>query len=121
MTSSTHRRAALRGLHRTLVDLAASLGHVVEGEVAELGRQGAEHRLTDAGKQDADAETAEALLGVEEVELAQVQRALEAWTQGRYGVCEDCQTEIALARLRARPVATRCTGCQAVVDRRADR
>ncbi len=112
-----NRRAALRGLHSTLVRLAASLGHVVEGEVEELGRPGAEHRLTDPGKQDAEAETAEALLAVEEVELAQVQRALAAYAQGRYGVCEECRVEIPLARLRARPVATRCTDCQRQAER----
>lgn len=111
------RCAALRVLHSQLVRLAASLGHVVDGEVAELGRSGPEHRLTDAGKQEADAETAEALLAVEEVELAQVVRALEAFAQGRYGQCEGCQLEIPLARLRARPVATRCAVCQTQVER----
>ena len=119
--TTANRRAALRSLHRTLVRLAASLGHVVEGEVEELGRGGAEHRLTDAGKQETDAETAEALLAVEEVELEQVVRALDAYAQGRYGVCEDCRAEIPLARLRARPVATRCAGCQGKAERAAAR
>lgn len=115
--TAANRRAALRVLHRTLVRLAASLGHAVEDEVAELSRGGPEHRLTDAGKQETDAETAEALLAVEGVELLQVQRALEAYAQGRYGVCEDCRAEIPLARLRARPVATRCAGCQTAAER----
>ncbi len=120
MTAAS-RRAAIRGLHRTLVRLAASLGHVVEGEVEELGRGGAEHRLTDAGKQETDAETAEALLAVEEVELAQVLRALRAHAEGQYGKCEDCRMEIPLARLRARPVATRCASCQEKAERAASR
>lgn len=119
--TTANRRAALRVLHRTLRHHAAALGHIVEGEVEELGRGGAEHRLTDAGKQETDAETAEALLAVEGVELAQVVRALEAFAQGRYGTCEDCRLDIPLPRLRARPVATRCTECQARAERVAAR
>ena len=32
--------------------------------------------------------------------------------RGEYGVCIDCRDEIEVERLRARPVATRCSPCQ---------
>jgi RNA polymerase-binding transcription factor DksA len=46
-------------------------------------------------------------------ELTEVTRALEAMDAGRYGLCHDCGTAIAPARLRVLPFATRCVGCQA--------
>jgi DnaK suppressor protein len=43
--------------------------------------------------------------------LAALDHALARSTQGRFGVCEDCGSEIPTARLRAIPGATRCVRC----------
>jgi DnaK suppressor protein len=50
-------------------------------------------------------------------ELGQVEAALEAIAAGHYGVCVDCDEKIPLARLKARPLATRCVACQDRAER----
>lgn len=53
----------------------------------------------------------EALAGVDAVlrqEIVQLRAALDRIENGTYGVCSVCGEEIALERLRARPIATRC-------------
>ena len=50
--------------------------------------------------------------GRERVLINKVQQSLEDIENGEYGICEDCGEEIALARLRARPVASRCIRCK---------
>ena len=44
-------------------------------------------------------------------ELAEIDEALVRWDAGTYGICIDCGRAIPLARLRARPFATRCVEC----------
>jgi DnaK suppressor protein len=63
-----------------------------------------------------DDEVAAAVVERRARELDQVNRALEDIDAGRYGVCADCGAEIAEARLRVLPFATRCVGCQANVE-----
>jgi phage/conjugal plasmid C-4 type zinc finger TraR family protein len=46
-------------------------------------------------------------------QLAEVTRALEDITAGRYGICRECGEAIAKARLKVMPFATRCVACQA--------
>lgn len=43
--------------------------------------------------------------------LAEIRSALDRFHQGTYGTCERCGAAIALARLEARPFATRCVTC----------
>jgi DnaK suppressor protein len=49
-------------------------------------------------------------------QLAEVTRALEDISAGRYGVCRECGEPIAKARLKVMPFATRCVACQARVE-----
>lgn len=46
-------------------------------------------------------------------ELHEVDAALARMRAGTYGECRDCGEPIALARLSAYPIATRCLACQA--------
>jgi len=46
-------------------------------------------------------------------QLAEVTRALEDISAGRYGICRECGEPIAKARLKVMPFATRCVACQA--------
>jgi DnaK suppressor protein len=48
----------------------------------------------------------------ESVLIKKIKRSLEDIEEGVYGICEDCGTDILLARLRARPVARRCIQCK---------
>jgi DnaK suppressor protein len=48
--------------------------------------------------------------------LRQLDSALEDLQKGRYGVCHDCGSKIAEARLRVMPSATRCVRCQTTAE-----
>ncbi len=50
--------------------------------------------------------------------LEQVRAALQRIETGAYGYCLDCEEEIDLARLRARPEAPFCLDCQADREKR---
>ncbi len=65
-----------------------------------------------------DDEIAAAVVDRRARELQQVNSALEDIEAGRYGVCRDCGEEIAEARLRVLPFATRCVACQAELETR---
>jgi RNA polymerase-binding protein DksA len=49
-------------------------------------------------------------------QLKEVTRALEEIDAGRYGICRECGEEIAKARLKVMPFATRCVACQARLE-----
>ena len=44
--------------------------------------------------------------------INKIRQSLEDIDHGVYGICEDCGREIAVARLKARPVARRCIKCK---------
>lgn len=50
--------------------------------------------------------------------LADVEDALSRMAAGSYGECVDCGKEIAVARLKAYPAATRCIDCQGALEKR---
>lgn len=72
---------------------------------------------------DADAladETAEmdlAMLIRESQELQDIETALARITDGSYGICADCGSEIGRARLKAYPTAKCCLPCQEKKER----
>jgi len=53
-----------------------------------------------------------------EVRLQQVTVALEAIARGVYGACRKCEDPIGHRRLKARPEAPYCVGCQDAIDRK---
>jgi len=52
------------------------------------------------------------LAEAESRELEQIEHALRRYRERRYGVCESCDRNIPLARLRALPYATTCIRCR---------
>lgn len=44
--------------------------------------------------------------------IHKIKNSLEDIENGEYGICEDCGKEIAIERLKARPVARRCIHCK---------
>jgi DnaK suppressor protein len=44
--------------------------------------------------------------------INKIRNSLEDIENGEYGICEDCGRDIAIERLKARPVARRCIGCK---------
>jgi len=50
-------------------------------------------------------------------ELAQVREALERLDKGAFGLCDNCNDDIPLDRLRAIPYARLCVGCKTAEER----
>ena len=44
--------------------------------------------------------------------LVKIEEALERISSGTYGICEECEQQIAFERLKARPVTTLCIECK---------
>ena len=48
----------------------------------------------------------------ESILIKKIRSSLEDIEDGFYGICEDCGRDIAIERLKARPVARRCIQCK---------
>lgn len=48
--------------------------------------------------------------------IRKIQRSLENLENGSFGICEMCEKEIALERLKARPVTTHCIKCKTKME-----
>ena len=48
----------------------------------------------------------------ESILIKKIRKSLDDINDGTYGICEECGCEIAIARLKARPVAKRCFDCK---------
>ena len=66
----------------------------------------------DAALDDMSREIGAQLAAVEGRELVKIEYALERMRDGLYGLCEGCNANIPITRLRALPYATRCISCQ---------
>jgi DnaK suppressor protein len=70
---------------------------------------------------DRDREMSLRILKREKELIGSVESALERVDAGSYGICEGCEEEIALARLKARPITTLCIACQKKEENEARR
>lgn len=57
------------------------------------------------------------LLGRQNFMLKKIDNALFKIKNGTFGTCEECEGEIEINRLRARPVATQCIACKEEAER----
>ena len=48
--------------------------------------------------------------------IKNIDRSLSLLTQGEYGYCDECGSDIGLRRLEARPTATKCIDCKSVAE-----
>ena len=49
--------------------------------------------------------------------LAEIDRSLQARSEGSFGICVDCEEPISLKRLETIPWAPRCLSCQELLER----
>ncbi len=48
--------------------------------------------------------------------IKKIDMSIEALKDGDYGYCDDCGTDIGIARLEARPTATKCVECKTIAE-----
>ncbi|WP_106813746.1 TraR/DksA family transcriptional regulator [Microbacterium timonense] len=115
MTSAAGRaelRALLDELHASATARVASIDATLAELRADRGADVADDEHDPEGV-TLSGEWARAV-GLEEAarrEISEIDDAVKRWEDGTYGVCIDCGRGIPIARLRARPFATRCVSC----------
>jgi DnaK suppressor protein len=99
------RTAVTRLLQSLKLTETQGLGAV---DAADVGTADDLDRASSVQGRDAATRLAEVLSGNQ----LQIDRAMLRVTEGRYGICEDCERAISPERLSARLEATRCVDCQ---------
>jgi DnaK suppressor protein len=109
---SRHLRAALEDrLAELRMEHADVLGEFTGAESAALAPDAGDD-VADIGTKTFNREQEMATANSIRLSMDQVERALAALSEGRYGRCETCDGSIPAARLAAFPSATLCVGCK---------
>jgi RNA polymerase-binding protein DksA len=101
------RRQFLLGNVRRLEDEACRKGSDAAGDLSSIPIHPAD-LATDTQQQDMSL----VFMENENVQIQDIEEALERIHEDRFGLCEECDHEIALERLRAIPYAPLCVDCQ---------
>jgi len=96
----------LEDRRREIQEKLRSLRESLPAEVADV--KDPEEQSVDDFVQDVDL----ALMEMKAETLSKIDEAIHRLEHGSYGVCADCGTLIAEARLKALPFALLCRGCQ---------
>jgi DnaK suppressor protein len=113
------RKDLAKKMKSLLIEQRERLQESINKELNEL-RGGERHHLADMDDLAADSaeeSTAYHVMEIEQAELEQIDRALEAIEDGTYGTCEECSGKIGLERLKALPFATLCIDCKRELER----
>jgi DnaK suppressor protein len=108
--SSTLVREFGRALHAARIELLRTAEVTVE-ELGSLGEREMGGPVEDAARTEIQGILAR-LDDREQAEFDAIDAALERLRTGTFGLCETCQGEIPIERLRAVPTARRCLTCQ---------
>jgi len=99
-------KAMLEERHREIQEKLRTLRETLPAEVAEV--KDAEEQSVNDFVRDVEL----ALIEMTSATLGHIDEAMHRLEEGSYGVCANCGTEIAEARLKALPFATLCRACQ---------
>jgi DnaK suppressor protein len=75
----------------------------------------------DQARRDRDLEFHVSLLDLSENRLAAITATLVRLDEGRFGICEECEEQISLARLQSVPFARYCFDCQKEIEAASSR
>ena len=108
------RKEAILSLREVLIKRRDALRKVLAENLSSMNGYGTQANgdVVDAALDAVHGEISSQLAEVESKELARVENALQRMREGQYGVCEDCEVSIPMARLMALPYATKCIRCQ---------
>jgi DnaK suppressor protein len=124
---ATAVRTARRGFRsaehlRRLEELHRKQRDEFEARLRELRESSAPSETVDVTDVEALSDNASSVgLGAAVVEITAktlrgIEDALKRLKAGSYGICSECENEIAPARLKAMPFAERCRDCQELFD-----
>ncbi len=104
--------ALLDEVHTELMESDDERYQALAGDLHDTGAESVADLISDLHFQRVD-QLAQELYGVED--------AMARLRNGSYGICEVCENEISVERLRAVPTATRCLECQQRQENEFDR
>ena len=73
--------------------------------------------LLDRASQISEREFSHHLCSREKLHMRRIEHSLQDIEDGRYGLCEQCEEEISLKRLKARPTARFCIDCKTQLEK----
>jgi DnaK suppressor protein len=109
-TQTIHFRAAIENHRRELVS-------EIHSQTRQIVIAESEHDPIDQVQSIQVREESAIRLGRRSHILAEVDRSLEAISEGSYGLCVDCEEPIGLKRLESIPWAPHCLRCQELLER----
>lgn len=115
------RKAALKNAKTRLEDMRRGLLREIKDDLRQ-GREGAKEDgmdTYDLASEERDREINFILGDREREKLQSIENALSRIEDGSYGICENCESEIAPARLDAMPFSRLCVSCQAEQEKEA--
>jgi DnaK suppressor protein len=117
----TMRKAFLKASREKLLAMRRETLREMSDELRE-GRDGSKEEgmdTYDLASEERDREIKLILTDRERDKVKNIQDALDRIEEGTYGVCEDCESDIAEGRLNALPVTRLCISCQADHEKEA--
>ena len=73
--------------------------------------------ILDRASQSSEREFSHHLCSREKLHMRRIERSLQDIEDGVYGLCDQCEEEIAYKRLKARPTARYCIGCKTQLEK----
>jgi DnaK suppressor protein len=114
----------LEELKTRLRERAAILRREMESKLEETGEARDAGVRGDSGERSfavAESEVDAGEAQRDQSELGAIERTLARIEEGSYGICAECGADIPIERLRAQPLASRCTKCQSDREARESR
>ena len=115
------RKAFLKNVRERLLEMRRQTLRDISDDLKE-GREGAKDEgmdTYDLASEERDREISFILTARERGKVEAIQEALGRVDEGSYGICENCEAEIAPARLEALPFSRLCVSCQAEREKEA--
>jgi DnaK suppressor protein len=115
------RKAFLKKMRTTLTRQKQQILQQLDEEI----REGKENELDegmdtyDLASEERDREISLILGDRDRDKLQAIEDALDRIEEGEYGLCEQCEEEIAQARLEALPFTRLCVACQEQLEKKA--
>jgi DnaK suppressor protein len=73
--------------------------------------------LLDRASQVSEREFSHHLCSRDKLHMRRIERSLQDIEDGKYGLCQQCEEEISLKRLKARPIARFCIDCKTQLEK----
>lgn len=85
-------------------------------EIAELRANGATDEF-DIASINTDSNLEYTIILKQRIEYEKIEKALKKIENGSYGICEECEEQINLERLKAKPHASLCISCRELSEK----